>query len=177
MKKGFMLVLGGVSACAVLAGALAFSGPIRFNSLQVNADPVEYSVTFDEDSTVKAVGDNYAIYTTTPRGAKVGVVGFDNRYKDFTFNSVSFRRLKLYDYSSLLKGAGAFEFSTITGFAISFSGGSVLCNGGSTYIEDVVSGHEYTELSITPDWFPEFTVTNGSVTVSSLTIWYSCPVL
>lgn len=173
-KKALLLASIGALVCTVGATALAFGGAIHLDAFAVKADPTEYSVTFDEDSTVKAVGDNYAIYTTTPRGAKVGVVGFDNRYKDFTFNSVSFRRLKLYDYSSLLKGAGAFEFSTITGFAISFSGGSVLCNGGSTYIEDVVSGYEYTELSITPDWFPEFTVTNGSVTVSSLKIMYSC---
>ena len=171
-NKAILFASMGVLACTVGITALAIGG--ANDAFTVKADPTEYSVTFDEDSTVKAVGDNYAIYTTTPRGAKVGVVGFDNRYKDFTFNSVSFRRLKLYDYSSLLKGAGAFEFSTITGFAISFSGGSVLCNGGSTYIDDVVSGYEYTELSITPDWFPEFTVTNGSVTVSSLTIWYSC---
>ena len=176
MKKAFMLVLGGVSGCAVLAGALAFSGPIRFNDLQVHANPVEYSVTFDGSgsTTVKKVNNDYAIYTTTPRGAKVGVVGNGNSYQSFTFNSVSFRRLQLYDYNNLLKGAGAYQFSTITGFAISFTGGSVVFNGGSTYIDDVVSGHEYTGLSTIPDYFPEFTVTNGSVTVTSLTISYSC---
>ena len=175
MKKGFMLVLGGVSACAVLAGALAFGSPIRFNSLQVHANPVEYSVTFNEsNTTVKKVNNDYAIYTTTPRGAKVGVVGNGNSYQSFIFNSVSFRRLQLYDYNNLLKGAGAYQFSTITGIAISFTGGSVVFNGGSTYIDDVVSGHEYTGLSTIPDYFPEFTVTNGSVTVSSLTIMYSC---
>ena len=170
-----MLVLCGVSGCAVLAGALAFSGPIRFNNLQVHANPVEYSVTFDEDSTVKAVGDNYAIFTTTAGGNKVGVVGYNNSDARFTFNGVSFKYLYLYDSNSLLRGAGAYEFSTITGFAISFSGGSTMTfDGGSTYIDDVVSGHEYTGLSTIPDYFPSFKVMNGSVTVSSLTIMYSC---
>ena len=173
MKKAFMLVLCGVSACAVLAGALAFGGPIRFNDLQVHANPDEYSVTFDAESTVETVDDGvYAIYETTPRGAKVGVVGFDNSEAYFTFKGASFMFIQLYGAHEL-KEVGAFEFSAITGFAISFSGGSVMFDGGDTRIDSVVSEQEYKGLSITPRDYPEF-ITTHSITVSSLTIWYSC---
>ena len=41
-------------------------------------------------------------------------------------------------------------------------------------IYNVESGKEYKGLSITPSKNPLFTLMDGSVTVSSLTIWYSC---
>lgn len=161
----------GVLACTVGITALTIGG--ANDAFTVKADPVEYSVTFDANSTVETVDDGvYAIYETTPRGAKVGVVGFDNSEAYFTFKGASFMFLELYGYN-VLKGVGAFEFSTITGFAISFSGGSVLFDGGVTRIDSVISKQEYKGLSITPRDYPEF-VTTHSITVSSLTIWYSC---
>ena len=71
-----------------------------------------------------------------------------------------------------LEMVGAYGFDHITGFAISFESGFVAFDGGDTYIDDVVSGEEYKGLSITPDDSPQFSGDN--VTVTSLTIWYSC---
>ena len=181
MKKAFMLVLGGASGCAVLAGALAFSGPIRFNSLQVNADPVEYSVTFgwEEPTTVKDVGSNYVFSTTTTGGNKVGVVGHNDESERFYFHKRIFTELYLYEFQSALASADTYDFDLITGFAISFSGGSVVFQSG--FDEDemffaVESEKEYKELSITPSSdLPGFMVDGEDiVTVNSLTIWYSC---
>lgn len=170
-KKAILFASMGALVCTVGIAALAIGGVN--DAFTVKADPTEYSVTFDEDSIVEKVDDGvYAIYETTPRGAKVGVVGFDNSEAYFTFKGASFMFLELYGYNEL-KGVGAFEFSTITGFAISFSGGSVLFDGGVTRIDSVVSKQEYKGLSITPHDYPEF-ITTDSITVSSLTIWYSC---
>ena len=178
MKKTIIASLAVLASAAVLT-TFALAGAGKFGGVQVNADPVGYSFTFSEsNTTAEAVGDNYAIYGTTPRGAKVGVVGYNNDEHDdgttsFTFNGASFWHLCLFDNDGALGKVGAYQFSTITGFTISFSGGSVLFDGGDTRIDSVVSKQEYKGLSITPRNYPEF-ITTDSITVSSLTIWYSC---
>jgi len=173
MKKTAIIASLAVLASAAVLATFALGGAGKFGNVQVNADPVKYSVTFDKDSNIEEVDDGvYAIYETTPRGAKVGVVGFDNSEAYFTFKSASFMFIQLYGDHEL-KEVGAFEFSAITGFAISFSGGSVSFDGGDTRIDSVVSEQEYKGLSITPRDYPEF-ITTHSITVSSLTIWYTC---
>lgn len=174
MKKTIIASLTAL-ACAAVVGTFALAGAGKFGYVQVDAGTTKYSVTFDAESTVETVDDGvYAIYETTPRGAKVGVVGFDDSEAYFTFKgaSASFMFIQLYGANELNK-VGAFEFSAITGFAISFSGGSVMFDGGDTRIDSVVSEQEYKELSITPRDYAEF-ITTDSITVSSLTIWYTC---
>ena len=177
-KKALILALMGVLACTVGVTALAFSAAKQSDTFPVKADPTGYSITFDEsNTTVEAVGNKYAIYRTTPRGAKVGVVG-SNDYKDdetsFTFNGASFWHLYFFDDGGALGKVGAYQFSTITGFAISFEeGGLVAFESFKTNVEVIASGTPHTEPSFTPDDHPMFYAGN-SVTISSLTIWYSC---
>lgn len=179
-KKALLLASMGALVCTVGVTALTVGGANHLDAFAVKADPTGYSITFDasdESTTVEAVGGDYAIYTTTPRGAKVGVVGHNHDEDDgkssFTFNGASFWLLYLFDYSSVLNGAGAYQFSTITGFAISFEeGGLVAFDGGDTRGKLITSGEKY-DVSVTPDGYPMFYAGN-SVTVSSLTIWYSC---
>ena len=176
-KKALLLASMGALVCTVGVTALAVGGANHLDAFPVKANPTEYSVTFNEsNTTVEAVGNHYAIYTTTPRGAKVGVVGNDNNNNDggtFTFNGASFWHLCLFDIDDVLEGR-AYEFSTITGFAISFSGGlGVAFENGKTSTEVITSGTPRTGLSFTPDDHPLF-YAGGSVTVSSLTIMYSC---
>ena len=171
-KKTLLLASIGVLTCAIGVTALAVGGANQLDAFPVKADPTGYSITFNEsNTTVETVGDYYAICTTTERGAKVGVMGYDNWKASFTFNKVSFVCLLLYDTGKLQK-VGAYGFSHITGFAISFSGGSVGFDG-NTDIDSVVSGHEYTGLSNTSADSPQF-FTSDNVIVTSLTIWYSC---
>lgn len=176
-KKALLFTSIGALVCTVGVTALAVGGANHLDAFPAKANPTEYSVTFNEsNTTVEGVDGNYAICTTTARGNKVGVVGYNNNDNDggtFTFNGASFWRLLLFDYDDVLTGR-AFEFSHITGFAISFSGGlGVAFENGKTSTEVITSGQEYTELSFTPDDHPLF-YAGGSVTVSSLTIMYSC---
>ena len=85
---------------------------------------------------------------------------------------VSFRNLRLSSTKALAE-VGAYQFSTITGFAIFFSGGSVKFDAINTKIDSVESGKEYKGLSIKPSDEPGF-FTKDSISVASLTIWYSC---
>ena len=190
MKKTVVIASLAVLASAAVLTTFALGGAGKFGGVQVNADPVEYSVTFDESdesTTVEKVGNHYAICTTTAAGNKVGVVGFDSGDARFTFNGVSFMELWLRDSDEdndgdydVLAEVGAYDFDHITGFAISFSGGSMEFVGGldddEVWIDPVESEKEYDDLSFTPDDLAGF-MTNGEgvvVTVSSLTIWYSC---
>ena len=163
----------GALVCTVGITALAVGGANHLDAFAVKADPTGYSITFDEsNTTVEAVGYNYAIYRTTPRGAKVGVVGWNNDEADFTFKGYSFGNLRLCEHNNL-EMVGAYGFDHITGFAISFESGFMAFDGGdTTYIEEITSGEEYKGLSITSDDSPRFSGYN--VTVTSLTIWYSC---
>ena len=176
-KKALLLASMGVLACTVGVTALAIGGANQLDIFAVKADPTEYSVTFNENNTtVEDLDGNYAIGTTTAAGSKVGVVGFNAGFELFYFHTKAFTELHLADFTSTLVNAGAYEFHTITGFAISFSGGTVVFNGGDTKIDSVVSEKEYKGLSIAPSDYPRFAKDGleGYVTVSSLTIWYSC---
>ena len=181
MKKTIIIASLAVLASAATLATFALAGAGKFGNVRVNADepePTEYSITFSESNTnVEAVGSNYAIYTTTPRGAKVGVVGSNNfdASSSFTFKGTHFRSLRLFDFDDSVLPERAYEFSHITGFAISFSGGLGVAFDEDGTGKKIDSGKEYKGLSITPnpDSCPMF-YAGGSVTVSSLTIWYSC---
>lgn len=178
-KKALLLASMGVLACTVAVTTLAIGGANQLDTFPVNANATEYSFTFTEsNTTVEKVGIHYAIYATTPRGAKVGVVGYDNSDASFTFKGTSFRSLQLFDPDDEVLAGRAFEFSHITGFAISFSGDFgddmvFIANGGGTIIEEIASGAPYTGLSFNPEDCPLF-YTGDRVKVSSLKIWYSC---
>lgn len=184
-KKALLLVSIGVLACTASVTALAVGGANQLDTFAVKASPTEYSVTFDwsESTTIETVDEHYAIGTTTASGNKVGVVGWYNEEGYFTFNGVSFQSLMLHHYEVFTEDAQ--PFSTITGFAISFSGEEkeepepvdVTFRYGEEMIYHVESGREYKNLSITSDDIPEFEANVGegdSITVTSLTIWYSC---
>lgn len=184
-KKALLLASMGVLACTVGATVLVVGGANQLDTFAVKADPVEYSVTFDwsESTTIETVDEHYAIGTTTASGNKVGVVGWYNEEADFTFNGVSFQSLMLHHYEIFTEDA--YSFSTITGFAISFSGEEkeepepvdVTFRYGEEMIYHVDSGTPYKGLSVTTEDMPEFIPMVGegdSITVTSLTIWYSC---
>ena len=183
MKKSIIASLAVIAGAATLA-TFALGGAGKFGDVRVNADepePTEYSVTFgwEEPTTVKDVNSNYVFSTTTAAGNKVGVVGHNDESERFYFHKRIFTELYLYEFESALASADAYGFGHITGFVISFKGGSVVFQSG--FDEDEVffaveSGKEYEGLSITPSSdLPGFMV-NGEdiVTVTSLTIWYSC---
>lgn len=174
MKKNIIIASLAVLASAAVVAAFALGGAGKFGGIRVNADPVEYNITLNEsNTTVEAVGDHYAICTTTPRGAKVGVVGSYNDEARFTFNGASFSQFCLFDIDGALGKVGAYQFSNITGFTFSFSDGYVLFAGANTEIDPVTSGQEYKGLSITPSDESRFYATD-SITISSITIWYTC---
>ena len=182
-KKALLLASMVVLTCTVGVTALAVGGANQLDTFPVKADPTEYEITFDwsESTTVEEVVDaeddhNYAICRTTSRGAKVEVVGWYNEEGYFTFKGASFRSLRLSSTKALAE-VGAYQFSHITGFAIFFSGGSVKFDSNHTKIDSIESGKPYKELSIKPsDESGFFTTgsTTGSVSVASITIWYSC---
>ena len=183
MKKAIIASLVALTS-GVAITAFALRGPDKLVDLRVNAEPQEYSVTFNASNTsctlVEIYEEEYiAFTTTTDNGNKVGVVGCHIGEESFTFNDIPFRDLWLCDYDDVLEGR-AYQFSTITGFAISYSSKEpeepVFMDFTSMgkNIHDVKSGTPYTELSITRDHGPMFRLMEGSVTVTSLTIWYSC---
>ena len=184
-KKALLLASMGVLACTVGVTALVVGGANQLDEFAVKATPTEYSVTFDESdkTTVKAVDDLYAIGTITAAGSKVGIVGWDNSEAYFTFKGVSFHHLMLSHYEVFGEDEDAYPFSTITGFEISFSSEegeepmpiSVDFSSMETMIHHVESGTPYKGLSITPDDDPHLLALGESiVTITSLTIWYSC---
>ncbi len=160
--------------------------------LQVKSDPKEYSVTFNESNTssevVDVYGQEFIVFTTaTDNGNKVGMVGCYNDEASFTFKGASFMELCLFDIEDVLVGR-AYEFSTITGFEISYSSKGEQPEGPEgpelpvdvnfesmdKHIHMVESGKPYEVPSITPSKCPSFSVMEGSVTITSLTISYSC---
>lgn len=185
-KKALLLSSMGVLACAACVTTLAVGGANQLDTFEVKASPTEYSVTFNEsNTTIEDLDGNYAIGTTTDNGNKVGVVGWDNGETSFTFNGVSFMFLMLHHYEAWTEEGDAYAFSTITGFAISFSSEEkeepepvdVTFIYGEEMIHHVESGREYKNLSITSRDDPMFEAVVGegdSITVTSLTIWYSC---
>lgn len=182
-KKALLLASMGVLACTVGVTALVVGGANQLDTFAVKANPTEYSVTFDwsESTTIETVDEHYAIGTTTAAGNKVGVVGWYNEEACFTFNNVSFQSLMLNHYEAFTED-DAYSFSTITGFAISFSAKEeeepvpvdVTLRYGEKMIYHVDSGTPYKGLSITPHDEPEFMSNLEPVTVTSLTIWYYC---
>jgi len=180
MKKTIIASLAVIASAAVL-GTFALDGAGKFGGVRVNAGIKEYSVTFDgsESTTIEKVGDHYAICTTTAAGNKVGVVGYysgNAKRHRLTFSGENFCDLTLFNLANTLAGR-AYEFSAITGFAISFSGEEDMwmnLEGMDEQIEEIESGKEYKGLSIAPSGMPSFMLMEGGATVSSLTIWYSC---
>ena len=187
MKKTVIIASLAVFASAAVLAAFALGGAGKFGGVQVNADPKEYSVTFDAsdtaNTTVEEVDGDYAIGTTTAAGNKVGVMGFDNSEACFAFRSASFHHLMLSRYDVFGEDEDAYPFRTITGFAI-FSVEqqeeepmpiSVEFSSMGTMIHHITSGTEYKGLSIAPDDDPRLLALGEvNITISSLTIWYSC---
>ena len=189
-KKALLLVSMGVLACTVGITAFAVGGANQLDAFAVKATPTEYSVTFNESNTSSEVVDVYGqefivFTTTTDNGNKVGMVGCYNDEASFTFKGASFMDLTLWNIEDVLDGR-AYEFSTITGFAISFSNkepedpeepeepADMNFESMDVHMHNLKSGTEYKGLSITPSKGPSFMMMMGSVTLTSLTIWYSC---
>ena len=184
MKK--MTIIASIVALSSAAAIATFAlrGANKLVDFQVNAGPVERSVTFDENSNIEIPpgSDDYAICTTTAIGNKVGVVGsltynplFDHLY--FRDKTNNFGALELADFSCRLLNVGALEFGNITGFMISFEGGSLVLKKGLEMEGSPVSSGVKYDMSLTHDDEPAFEMdehSEGDVIISSLTIWYSC---
>ncbi len=175
MKKIAILSVSMGALFLVGISVVTLSGINQLDTFPVKADPTGYSVTFDAESTVEAVGSNYAICETTENRNKVGVVGTNpsgDSYLDF--HGTHLDELYLNNIDEALENV-AFEFSHITGFAISFSSGQMKFESDKTSISSVTSGTKY-DVSLTPSERPAFARKRKdvSVTISSLTIWYSC---
>ena len=189
-KKALLLASIGVLACTVGVTALVVGGANHLDAFAVKANPTEYSVTFNESNTSSEVVDVYGqefivFITATDNGNKVGMVGCYNEEASFTFKGASFMELTLWNIEDVLDGR-AYEFSTITGFSISYSikepeepepePEPVIVNFESmdVHISRVESGKPYEVPSITPSKGPCFMIMEGNVTITSLTIMYSC---
>ncbi|MBQ7250546.1 MAG: hypothetical protein IJS37_04300 [Bacilli bacterium] len=184
MKKTVIIASLAVLASAAVVATFALAGAGKFGDVQVNADPVEYSVTFDAKSGIKEDFGKYAICTTTAAGNRVGVVGFNTDFEFLSFGEVPFMELQLHDATCALINAGAYDFGHITGFQVTFTGKlklryEVLNEEEETFEEveqDVESGVKY-DVSLTPDDYPAFArdeYSDDVVTITSLTIWYTC---
>ena len=191
MKKIAILLASMGTLFLVGISVVTLSGINQLSNLQVKADPTdstEYSVTFDASDTANTTVENpyghgrYAICTTTARGNKLGVAGPSVDVPQFDrlhFREANFRELHLHDGSSTLINAGANDFDHITGYKITFSGGSLFFRTGYGHEggSPVTSGVKY-DVSLTPDDDrPAFAMDEHSediVTISSLTIWYTC---
>ena len=193
-KKALLLASLGVLACTVGVTTLAVGGANQLDRLQVKADdpigPTEYSVTLDASDTANTTVEipyesfgfhDCAICTTTARGNKLGVAGpnlEDPQFDRLRFREANFYELQLHDGSCALINAGANDFDRITGYKISFSGGSLFFRTGGEHHggSSVTSGVKY-DVSLTPDNWPAFALDEHSedvVTITSLTIWYTC---
>ena len=190
MKKAIIASLVALTS-GVAITAFALRGPDKLVDLRVNAEPQEYSVTFDAKSSIEYPpgSDDYAICTTTARGNKVGVVGSRTYipqldHLHFRDETNFFGALELGDFSCRLLNVGARDFGNITGFQVTFTGKLKLryevVNEEEEMFEeveqDVESGVKY-DVSLTPDDHPAFERDEHSeedVTIDSLTIWYSC---
>ena len=78
MKRTLIASLAMLASAAVLA-TFALGGVCKFGDVQVHADPVEYSVTFDENASCQEVAIDariyYVFHATTDKCNRVGVVG------------------------------------------------------------------------------------------------------
>lgn len=128
MKKTVVAPLAVLASAAVLT-TFALGGTGKLGDVHVHADPVEYSVTFDENASCQEVAIDacayYVFHTTTDNGNRVGVVGGPTVLKRITFKDVQFMMLALFDWNSALTSVGAYQFSTITGFKIDYIGGEL----------------------------------------------------
>ena|GEM_PF-775857 len=124
MKKTVIASLAVLASAAVLT-TFALGGTDKFGDVQVHADPVEPSVTFDAKSKIEEVGDNSVISTTTAGGNKVGVVGIGKPDEGLSFCDVKCHALFIFDQGDL-EAAGAYEFGHITGFTVDFDGSDLM---------------------------------------------------
>ena len=172
MKKTTIIASLAVLASAATLTAFALGGAGKFGDVRVNADPVEYSVTFDESNktTVEAVGNNYAICTTTVAGNKVGMMGRGKTTGlGLTVCGVKFNALLLYG-----TGAGVYDFGHITGFTAVFDGGDLTLvweDENGMYDGNLESGKRF-NVTCTPSGNPQ--ITGYGTTVTSLTVHYIC---
>ena len=174
MKKSLIASLA-VLASAAVVGTFALGGAGKFGGVQVNADPKEYSVTFNGDTPYQVVGGDYVFYVETESGNKVGFVATQYvNYNLITFHGMDFESLFFYDGGGSLTKAGAYGFSSITYFDVDYSGGHLwfLDDNG---VQDINGGKQKTERNppINPYIEPE-DFEGPKATISSITIWYSC---
>ena len=124
--------------------------------------------------------DEYGICTNTPKGNKVGLIGHDDSMNHIAFKGTSYWQILLYDYNNYLNTINAFGFSYITNLQVDFTGGELVCEykavfGGSA-TEKIISG-EPLDMEFSSSEKPVLNRKDGSeevVTISSITIWYSC---
>lgn len=174
-KKGLLLASMGILSCTVAVTALAVGGANQLDTFPVEASPVEYSVTFNDDTPYQMVGNNYVFYAETESGNKVGMVATTYVENLITFHGMDFESLNFYDIGGSLTKAGAYGFSNITYFDVDYSGGHLwfLFNGGD--YQDINGGKQKTAQNHPNNPYIEPEDFDGpKATISSITIWYSC---
>ena len=174
-KKGLLLASMGILSCTVAVTALAVGGANQLDTFPVEASPVEYSITFDDDTPYQLVGNNYVFYEETVGGNKVGFVATQYvNYNLITFHGMDFESLFFYDEGGSLTKAGAYGFSNITYFDVNYSGGHLWFLDDSN-AQDINGGKQKTEQNppINPYIEPE-DFDGPKATITSITIWYSC---
>ncbi len=177
MKKSIIASLAVLASAAVVA-TFALGGAGKFGDVQVHADPVEHSVTFnasgESKATIETFDDNIAICTTTAAGNKVGVVGHFTDFEYLYFGEAHFMELQLHDMSCALMNAGAIAFGHMTGFTVVFDGPLMLewhDENDEIHDEYLESGERF-DVTCTPYDLPM--LSGYETTITSLTIWYSC---
>ena len=177
MKKAIIASLVALTS-GVAITAFALRGPDKLVDLRVNAEPQEYSVTFnasgESKATIETFDDNIAICTTTAAGNKVGVVGHFTDFEDLHFGEAHFIGLQLHDMSCALTNAGAIAFGHMTGFTVVFDGPLTLewqDENDEVQYEDLESGTRF-NVACTPYSLP--TLFGYGTTITSLTVHYTC---
>ena len=171
MKKSLIAPLA-VLACAAVVTTFALGGAGKFGDVRVNADPVEYSVTFDAGNTTTGmVKDSYILFlTTTERGATVGVSGQDNGGGNITFADRFVEEIHFYNDGYL---PAALDFDHFTGVKVVFEGSDDFAftsvNGEAVYLESSVR----VSRECAPTDSPRITAW-AEVNITSITIYYTC---
>jgi len=175
MKKSIIASLAVLAGAAVLA-TFALGGAGKFGGVRVNADPVDYSITFDaESSHVGEAHGDYAICTTTAGGNKVGVVGFDSTAEEgLSFCGKTCLAVFLSSHGRL-GDVGAIDFGHMTGFTAVFDGDDLELDwrdeNSEHHREPLESGKRF-DVTCTP--YNDPMLFGFYTTITSLTVHYTC---
>lgn len=181
-KKALLLASMGVLACAVGVTALVVGGTGKFGNIQVHAEldpdakPGEYSVTFNASNTscevVDIYGDEHVIFTTTTeRGAKVGMFGYDIIDGNISFADYKVWQICFFNNDYLTE----MDFDHFTGVKVAFMGSTDLIFASDNGNDGRLTSDVRFSRECVPTNRPRIeTEDYVDLDIDSITIYYTC---